>query len=305
MICVCGLEPVDQLGRPHLVLADVGADAIVAALVHDPAQHCIHIVRHEHLGIWPSVLLLGGVLFLHVADVCHPGSTFARGQFFKHGLQHALGIAYDRHIHAHILADLGRIEVDMDDLGVRREARCLAGHAVVETPADIEQNIALLDRAVVMDPAVHARHAERLWMILGEGADAMQRGDDRDAGAIGQFAQFGEGFRDHHTASGHDQRLLGSAEQLDRLADLLAIAARRWLVARQIDLGIPVRDNPGVLHIFGDIDQHRTGPSGSRDMKCLLEDAHQVVDIRHQVVVLGDRLGDAGRCRSPGRHRGR
>ena len=67
----------------------------------------------------------------------------------------------------------------MDDARPRRERGGLAGDAIVEAPADVEQHVALLDGAVHVDPAVHAGHAERERMILGEGAEAVQRGDHR------------------------------------------------------------------------------------------------------------------------------
>ena len=39
------------------------------------------------------------------------------------------------------------------------------------------------------DGAVHAGHAEVLRVAVGEGAAGHQRGDDRDAGELGEHAQ--------------------------------------------------------------------------------------------------------------------
>ena len=75
-------------------------------------------------------------------------------------LQHVAAIADDRHRGRHVLADLGRVDVDVDDLGVGRELAQLAGHAVVEAHADADQHVALVDGAVGMDPAVHAQEAD-------------------------------------------------------------------------------------------------------------------------------------------------
>ena len=58
------------------------------------------------------------------------------------------------------LPELGRVDVDVDDLGLGGEARHPAGHPVVEAAAQGDEQVRLLhrrDRGVV---AVHARHAQ-------------------------------------------------------------------------------------------------------------------------------------------------
>src|SRR5208283_4810870 len=45
--------------------------------------------------------------------------------------------------------------------------------------------------------------------------------------------------------------------------------------------------------VFGDVDQHRTRTAGSGDVKRLVYDTRQVVDVLHQVVVLGSGARDA------------
>ena len=71
-----------------------------------------------------------------------------------------LAVTDDRHVGLPDLAELGRIDVDVDDLGVHGERRGVAGDAVVEARAECHEQVRLLhrgDRGVV---AVHARHAE-------------------------------------------------------------------------------------------------------------------------------------------------
>ena len=95
-------------------------------------------------------------------------------------LDHVLGVADDRHVGAAHLAELGRVDVDVDDLGVRREAVGIAGDAVVEARAEGDEQVGLLhrrDRGVV---AVHARHAEAERVRVGDHAARHQRGDDGD-----------------------------------------------------------------------------------------------------------------------------
>ena len=97
----------------------------------------------------------------------------------------------------------------------------LAGDPVVEAAAQGDEQVGLLhggDRGVV---AVHARHAEAQRVVVGEGAPGHQRGDDVDAGQLGQLPQrLGRpGLED--AAAGVDDRPAGCEDQLGRLLDHL------------------------------------------------------------------------------------
>ncbi len=104
-------------------------------------------------------------------------------------LDHEPAVADDRHVGPAHLAELGRVDVDVDDLGVGRERLDLAGDAVVEARAERDEQVGLLhrrDRGVV---AVHARHAEAELVVVGERAPRHERGDHREAGELDQLAQ--------------------------------------------------------------------------------------------------------------------
>ncbi len=154
------MDPVDQLRRPHLVLSNVGANAVRAALVDDAGKSGEHIVGHEHVGIGAVVLLLLNVLVADSMDMPNPLGGISRRQLFQHGPQHILHIAHDRHVHTNILANLRGIDIDMHNFGVGGERRGLAGHPIIKAAAQVQQQVALLDSAVVMHPAMHARHTE-------------------------------------------------------------------------------------------------------------------------------------------------
>ena len=87
------------------------------------------------------------------------------------------------------LALLGRVDVDVDDLGVGGEGRHLAGDPVVEPGAEGDEQVGLLHRRDRGGVAVHARHAEAQRVRVGEGAAGHQGGDDVDLGQLGQLAQ--------------------------------------------------------------------------------------------------------------------
>ena len=101
--------------------------------------------------------------------------------------QHELGVAHHRDARLHVLAYLGRVDVDVDLGGVRRERRELAGDAVVEARAHGDEQVALVHGAVGVRRAVHAQHAQRERVRLGEGAHRHERGGHRDLQPRGQL----------------------------------------------------------------------------------------------------------------------
>ncbi len=54
-------------------------------------------------------------------------------------------VAHDRDVHLDVLRDRGRVDVDVDDLGLRRELVHLARHPVVEARADRDQAVRVVD----------------------------------------------------------------------------------------------------------------------------------------------------------------
>src|SRR5579871_5716717 len=290
-----GMMPVYQLRRPHLVLAHIGADAVVAALVEDAGHRRVDIVWHELGGVGPvQVLLLVLVLVLHLPDLRQPLARVARRHLLQHRLEHVARVPDDGDGHAHVLADLRRVNIHVDDSGVRREGGCLAGHAVVEAPADVEEHVALLDGAIDVDPAVHAGHADRERMVFGESADAVQGGDNRDAGPLGQQAQLFHRAGLNDAVAGQDERLLGLHQQLDGLPDLARAALVGRLIARQVQRRVPIRNRARLLGVLGHVNEDRARPAGGSDVERLLEHVGQLLDVLDQIIMLGDRHGDAG-----------
>ena len=91
----------------------------------------------------------------------------------------------------------------------------LAGDPVVEAGAERDEQVGLLQRGDRGDGAVHAGHAEVQRVAVGERAARHQRGDDRDAGQLGELAQ-----------------LVGGARLEDAAADVEHRAARPAAISR-------------------------------------------------------------------------
>jgi hypothetical protein len=140
---------------------------------------------------------------------------------------------------------------------------------------------------------VHARHAQVLAMGVGEGAASHQRRDDRRAREFGELAQRRRGAGLEHAAAHVQDRAPRHRHEPGGLADLLAVRLHGRAVPGKLHCGRPREFGPRLEHVLGDVDQDRTGPAGRGEVERFGHDARHVVDRLHQVVVLGDRQGDA------------
>ena len=104
-------------------------------------------------------------------------------------------VADQADVHLDVLADLRRVDVDVDLLGVRRVGLEVAGDAVVEAHAEREQQVGFLDRGVDPRLAVHAHHAEVERVRRRDAAEAEQRHRDRDLGPLGEVPDDVRGAR--------------------------------------------------------------------------------------------------------------
>ena len=76
--------------------------------------------------------------------------------------------AHDRDVGRAVLGNFRRVDVRVDDLGVRGEGLQDAGDAVIEARAERDQQVGLLQGGHGGDRAVHARHADVLRVRVRE-----------------------------------------------------------------------------------------------------------------------------------------
>ncbi len=194
-----GIVELPALAGPHLVLTDARRDDRVVGRV--VAQHVDAELRLERAVL--ELLVDQRVLLLPRVWICaiHSSSTgqslraFSARTAFTISSMTRPAIADDRHVGTADLAELGRVDVDVDDLRAWCERTDLAGDAVVEARAERDEQIGLLhrgDRGVV---AVHARHAEAQLVVVGERAACHQRRHHREAGELGELTQRLRGAR--------------------------------------------------------------------------------------------------------------
>ncbi len=207
-----------------------------------------------------------------------------------------LGVADDRHVGAADLALLGRVDVDVDHLGLLREGVDLAGDAVVEAGAERDQQIALLHRRDRRCVAVHARHAQTERVVVGERAASHQRGHDVAVEQLRELAQrLGRAcFED--AAAGVDDRALRFEDETCGLLDHPWVALGvRPVPGERIEhvlIAGPVPRHLVLQHVLRDIDQCGAGAAGGGDVERLANRHRDVVGRHDELVVLGARAGD-------------
>ncbi len=197
-----------------------------------------------------------------------------------------------RQIDSDIFLDRCRVDIDVDDFGVRGKGGYLSGHPVVKTRSDSDQKIGFGNGHIGVVGAVHPQHPQRKRVSLGKRSHPHQGGRDRSLDGFGKAHQFRGGIRKGRSAPHINDRLAGFKNHLDSFFDLPGITAIGRFVAPQLNLVRVDEFGCSHLHVLGQIDQYRAGPPGTSDVKRLLHDARQLPDILHQEIVLGNRPGD-------------
>ena len=88
------------------------------------------------------------------------------------------------------LADLCRIHIRVNHLGIGGEVLGIAGHTIVKTRADGDQQISLLQRSNSRNGAVHARHTHVQRVVRRECTQSHQGGHDRHTSELRELQQF-------------------------------------------------------------------------------------------------------------------
>ena len=279
---------------------------MVSSGVESP-QHLQHVLGLEQLARL-GLLVDEGVSLLPAADLRAPGPAVGLGRGAPAALEgldqlgdHQLAVSPYGHIGCPNLAQLGLVDVDVDHLGVGREAVEAPGDPVVEAGTERDEQVRALhggDRGVV---AVHPGHAQAQLVAVGEAPPGHERGDHRHVDQLGQGAQLGRGPGLEDPAPGVDHGALGFTDQLGRGLNQFGIAHSGGAVSGELHdvVGglVPGHGRArvaGVDDVLGDVHQDRPRPSGGGDVEGLVDDAGNVLGLGDQKVVLGDRQGDSG-----------
>ena len=203
--------------------------------------------------------------------------------------KHILAISDDRNVDIDILPNRGRIDIDVDDLGVRTKLGDLSRHAIVKPCPDGHDQIGIVHRHIRPIGAMHAQHAQGLRMLAREGPKPHQRHVDRHMSQLSQLHQFLRGPRENDTAADIQYRLLRLRHGFSRLFDLPLISFIHGVVTTDGD-GTRIGKFRLVHgYVFGNVDQHRPWSPRRRNVERFFDGRSQIGHVFHQKIVLGAR----------------
>src|SRR5689334_13051002 len=108
----------------------------------------------------------------------YPGAVIAGLDVRRKSFEYLARIADEGSINLHILVDFGAVDFNVNFAGALGVRAQISGDAVIETHADGNEEVGLLNGVIHPGFAVHAHHAEVQWIIGREAADAEKRHGD-------------------------------------------------------------------------------------------------------------------------------
>ena len=176
-------------------------------------------------------------------------------QLGKKLAQEGARIGEDAKVRRIIAAELGRVDVDMDEFCVRKIPR-IAGHprrrrAIVEAPADGDDHVGSPAGFVGRKRAVAPDEAERQRIGHVDAAHAVGRRDHRDAEFFGEFGELAAGFRQRDAMADEEHRPLRGKDQVERARDVVGRGAASLRVERRRR-----RRHLDVVFLLKDVERH-------------------------------------------------
>ena len=298
-----GLFKAEVLRRPHLMLADFGGNQDIITVLGQLLQAPERVLGTD----LRLALLLRETEAIDTAplvDLFPPAVEFTgvnvqrlRAPQPDHVFEHVSGIADDRNIDHDVLVDRRGVDINVDLGRIRRELVELAGDAVIEARTDVEHHVTVVHGQIGFVGAVHAQHPNELLIRSRVSPQPHQGVGNRHAGHPGELDQQLRGFWAcvDDPAPSVDDRTLGLGQRLNSLLNLSEIALEPRLVGSTADVRLLLVDVSLVhQHVFGQVDDNGAGTAGRRDQKGLVNNAGDVFNLLHQIVVLGTGAGDAG-----------
>jgi hypothetical protein len=196
-----------------------------------------------------------------------------------------LRVADDGVMAMYVFADARSVNVDVNEFRAESEFTQCAGHAVVESRADRNQKVAVVDRHIRPIAAMHSEHPQAQRVASRERAQPHQRAGRRQIQFFGEPAKLFASSRRDRAAADIEHRTFGFDHCIDRPPDSLGVAVNLRLVAAHLDaFGVAEFD---LLrgHVFRQVYEHRAGPASRGDVKSLLDRRRKFLDVFDQIIV--------------------
>ena len=165
--------------------------------------------------------------------------------------EHRLRVAHDAQVRVPVVPYLGSLDVDLDDLGVRREATAVLHHPV--QPRAHHQDDVGLPHGSAAGP-LEGHH-----VVLRHQAPGHRRGVEGNLGRVDKPLQLRCSPGEENTAAGKDDRTLCAGEHLHGFADGAGLGCRPAALQGAGGPDRLVLFDPLIYDVCADIDVDRAG----------------------------------------------
>ena len=228
------------------------------------------------------------MLLFPCRDLRKPFFCLALFHILRHLRKRFFGICYDWNIHMNISGNRCRIDINMDNLCMRRKFMQFSRDPVIKARPDGKQQITAADCHIGCISAVHPQISDKQRMICRNGASPHDRCHYRHLCFFHHFCKQCTGARNIHPSACQKQRSFCLVKHLDRSFQLSDMYTGIRLISSDIHLFRILCTAKLRHHIFRKIDQNRSRPSRSCDIKCLLDDPSKIFPLRDRHTILGD-----------------
>ena len=188
-----GIFKAKVLCSPHLVLANLGADVAILAVLRQLFKARQRVLWFDDRAF---LLELQAVNLAPFFDLAPPfrdrrAVRFASARFpdAQHVFKHVGHIADDRHINMDHLVDGRWIDIDMRLFRLGREILHSTRDPVVKARTDVDHQIAAMHGEVGLIKPVHSQHAQPVFAGRRITAQSHKGGRDRKTRRVDKFAQ--------------------------------------------------------------------------------------------------------------------
>ena len=261
-----GATESEVVRRPHLVLPHTrDPDGVLGCSPVEVRDDLLRL-KQPVVGIGPA-RGVGGLDALDLTpprrDVNPPLSGDVVTELGTQGRDDVGQIANDRDVGGADLGDLGRVDVDVDDRGLRGEGVWPTGDPVIEAGPQADDDIGPLQGPDGGNGSVHSGHLQVERMLTGHDVQRGQRGDERRPDEIDELGQvIGGHLRTIQATAEVEDGAVGSGDHLGGLSQAPLIGLAGQTVAGQVPGRGPHELSGPLLGVLGDVDEDGSRTTG-------------------------------------------
>ena len=215
------------------------------------------------------------------------------GNVFGHFGKGIFCICNDRNIYLDISGNRGRVNVNMDNLGVRGKFMKLSCDSVVKTCSNGKKYVTIAYSHVGCICTVHAKVSNKKRMVGRNCTSSHNSSYNRNTGFFHYFLEYLIGMGNIDSAACKEKWLLCLGKCFDRTFQLSDVDTGVWLVAADI-YALWIFCTAQFSHyILGQVNENRSRASGTCNIEGFLNDTSKIFTVAYGDSILGNTAGNS------------